>query len=292
MFQLEIECQNADVDALSTLLEKAGSLSQTLTDKYDDAILEPELGTTPLWPDIVLQALFAVKADLDVALKHMSAELPHLTCHISNLPEQDWERVCLDDFKPLRFGNNLWITPSWLTPPEPDAVNLILDPGLAFGTGTHATTSLCLEWIEQTAMTDKTIIDYGCGSGVIALAALKLGARHAYAVDIDAQAIQASRQNAALNSIDETSLSADFPDALNTKADILIANILLSPLLTLKEVFSQLIKEDGILVVSGILKEQAPDLIEAYKPYFKPVLTLHKEDWALLTFQPAKQAKR
>lgn len=285
MLQLEIEhCHRDDIEQLSNALEETNALSVTLTDKHDDPILEPELGTTPLWPNVVVQALYAKAHEAQLAQHLLSASFPHLSYSIHLLPEKDWERVCMDDFKPQRFGNRLWICPSWLTPPEPNAVNLILDPGLAFGTGTHPTTSLCLTWLEQAALHQKTMIDYGCGSGVLALAALKLGAFHVDAVDIDEQALLATQNNMATNHITASKLTIGFPDALNTPVDILLANILLTPLIKLQNRFRQLLKNKGTLVVSGILAEQADELINAYHTDFEHIASYIQDGWILLVF--------
>ncbi|RUQ90798.1 50S ribosomal protein L11 methyltransferase [Legionella septentrionalis] len=285
VFQLQIECRRDEAEQLDELLDTTGALSITMTDKHDDAILEPELGTTPLWPNVVIHALFEEKELAQHAEKILLLSHPHLTAVCNELPEQDWARACLKDFKPLQFGKRLWICPSWLTPPDAEAVNLVLDPGLAFGTGTHATTSLCLTWLEQAPLAQKTIIDYGCGSGILALAALKLGAQHAYAVDIDAQALLATQENAKGNDIPPAQLSVSFPDSLNTKADILIANILLSPLLKLRERFYELLKNNGILVVSGVLAEQVDSLLGEYNEQFLHENTLIQGDWALVIFK-------
>ncbi len=285
MLQLQIEhCQRDAADKLSALLEEAGALSITMTDKYDDAILEPELGTCPLWPHVIIQALYSEQKLAEHALQTLATQYPKLECTLQELPEQDWERVCMNDFKPLRFGKRLWICPSWLTPPEPDAVNLILDPGLAFGTGTHQTTSLCLSWLEQAELDGKDVIDFGCGSGILALAALKLGAAHAYAVDIDHQALLATQNNAADNGITAAQLTVGFPDILQTQVDLLIANILLSPLLMLKQRFQQLLKENGTLVVSGILEDQVTSLIDTYQDIFTHHSSIIHEGWALVIF--------
>lgn len=285
MLQLEIEhCHRDDMEQLSDALDATNALSVTLTDKHDNPILEPELGTTPLWPDVVVHALYAETHEAELAQHLLSARFPHLSSSIHTLPEKDWERVCMDDFKPQQFGERLWICPSWLTPPIPDAVNLILDPGLAFGTGTHPTTSLCLTWLEQANLHKKTMIDYGCGSGILALAALKLGALHVDAVDIDEQALIATQNNINNNNISMTQLTIGFPDKLNTPVDILIANILLTPLIKLQSQFHQLLKNKGTLVVSGILSEQISELIEAYRTNFTLVSTSTQGDWVLLVF--------
>ena len=249
MLQLEIEhCHRDEVDQLSNALDTTNALSVTLTDKHDDPILEPELGTTPLWPEVVVHALYAETHEAELARHVLSLRFPHLSYSIQTLPEKDWERVCMDDIKPQHFGNRLWICPSWLTPPDPDAINLILDPGLAFGTGTHPTTSLCLTWLEQAPLLyQQTMIDYGCGSGVLALAALKLGALHVDAVDIDEQALLATQNNTRGNNILMDRLTIGFPETLSTPADLLIANILLTPLISLQNRFRQLLKNKGTL---------------------------------------------
>lgn len=287
LLQLQIEhCPREHVETVSNLLDETATLSVTFTDEYDDAILEPEIGTTPLWPNVVIHALYAEESDAETALLQIAAHFPHLSCSLQTLPEKDWERVCMDEFKPQRFGQRLWICPSWLTPPDSQAVNLILDPGLAFGTGTHPTTALCLTWLEQADLEQKTVIDYGCGSGILALAALKLGALHVNAVDIDQQALLATQNNALSNSMTLDHLTISTPDILTTPVDLLIANILLTPLMNLQARFHQLLKTNGTLVVSGVLEEQVDELITAYQAYFTPTKTLKQNGWALLVFTP------
>ncbi|WP_347251427.1 50S ribosomal protein L11 methyltransferase [Legionella sp.] len=284
-YQLQIEqCHRDEVDLISEALEEMGALSITLTDKYDDPVLEPEPGTTPLWPDVIVNALYTDIKEAALAKQHLAAQFHHLSFAISELPDQDWERAWMDDFKPQCFGQRLWICPTWLEPPEPEAVNLILDPGLAFGTGTHPTTSLCLRWLDQAELANKTVIDYGCGSGILALAALKLGAARVQAVDIDEQALQATQSNALMNAIDSQQLDIGFPEILREPADVLIANILLAPLLTLRTQFKKLLNNEGVLIVSGILNEQAASLIEAYQADFAHQSSTDLEGWSLLTF--------
>lgn len=286
MLQLQIaRCRPDDAEQVSELLEDTGALSITMTDEFDDAILEPELGTHPLWPHVVVHALYADKEDAEYAMQAIAAQYAHLDCCIETLPEQDWERACMDDFRPLQFGRRLWICPSWLTPPDPTAINLILDPGLAFGTGTHQTTSLCLTWLEQAHLENLNVIDYGCGSGILALAALKLGASHVYAVDIDQQALLATQNNATNNQLTAQQLSISLPDSLDVTADLLIANILLSPLLTLKKRFQQLLNDNGVLVVSGLLEEQVPLLIADYQDTFTHCSSFVHDGWALVVFR-------
>lgn len=289
MFQLKIEqCSRNEADELSDLLEEMGALSVTLTDLHDSPILEPELGTTPLWDDVVIHALYADTADGLLMQSRIAMTHPHLQIAIECLPDKDWERVSRADFKPQRFGQRLWICPSWLTPPEPEAVNITLDPGLAFGTGTHPTTFLCLTWLEQADLKHKRVIDYGCGSGVLALAALKLGASHVHAVDLDGQALTATRNNAIVNHFSEIDLTISLPYELNEPADLIVANILLLPLLQLQDEFHRLLKSEGLLVVSGILNEQVEQLITAYQPQFAHQATFEEADWSLVVFSRLK----
>lgn len=286
MLQIKIDCCLRDeADILSDLLEEMGALSVTLTDQYDSPILEPEIGTTPLWADVVIQALYDDEMDLAPILSELTANYPHLVSSVERVPEQDWERVCMADFMPQKFGKRLWICPSWLTPPDSNAINLTLDPGLAFGTGTHPTTALCLTWLEQTDLQHKCMIDYGCGSGVLALAALKLGATHVEAIDLDEQALIATRSNAIINQFAEAELTVSLPQAPHVPADILIANILLTPLIQLQDEFRRLLKDGGLLVVSGILNEQVPQLIVAYQQHFLLVSSRSQDDWSLLVFR-------
>lgn len=285
MLQLQIkQCPRDDVEQLNAVLEETAALSITLTDEQDMPILEPELGTTPLWPKVIIHALYAEEYEAEIAKHLVSTHYPDLNYSIEVLPEQVWERVCMADFKPQQFGERLWICPSWLTPPDPNAVNLILDPGLAFGTGTHPTTSLCLTWLEQANLTQKTMIDYGCGSGILALAALKLGVKHVCGVDIDEQALIATKNNALTNHLQENQFSVSFPDQLKTPVDLLIANILLTPLIHLQVEFSTLLKKDGTLVVSGIMEDQVAELIETYKSCFNHKTTFIQDGWALVEF--------
>jgi ribosomal protein L11 methyltransferase len=287
-YQLQIEhCHRDEVDLLSEALEETGALSITLTDKNDDPVLEPEPGTTPLWPDVIINALYDEERIAAAAKSTLSNQFQHLLYSINELADQDWERAWMDEFKPTRFGQRLWICPTWIEPPEPEAVNLILDPGLAFGTGTHPTTSLCLHWLDQADLNNKTLIDYGCGSGILALAALKLGAAKVYAVDIDEQALTATQNNASNNAISSEQLTIDFPQTLQEPVDLVIANILLAPLLKLGTKFRELLKEKGTLVVSGILDEQASELIAAYKDDFNYQTTVAQEGWSLLVFRSA-----
>lgn len=287
MFELHVKpCHAEEADAISEHLEANGALCVTLVDQEDDPILEPAPGETPLWRYSIAEALYANAIDAEAAWQALQLNYPKLTHTLKPIPNQDWVRACLDDVKPRLFGENLWICPSNHTLPKPDAVNVMLDPGLAFGTGTHPTTSLCLTWLDGATLQDKTIIDYGCGSGILALAALKLGANLAYAVDLDEQALTATQSNAEKNNIPEKQLALSQPEALIEPVDILLANILLIPLLALKSRFETLLKPGGALVLSGVLNTQVETLIHTYSTDAWTHQHTHYEDeWALLVFQ-------
>ena len=284
MSWLQIKLTAADDDAayVSNILSKAGAVAVTLQDAADQPQYEPAPGEAPLWKATQIIGLFAADADMVDVLDQLRAACnPAVvdSSHIEPLEDQDWERLWMDQFKPTRFGNRLWICPSWCEPPDPEAVNVLLDPGLAFGTGTHPTTALCLEWLDQADMCDTLVIDYGCGSGILSLAAAKLGAAHVYAVDHDPQALQATHDNACRNQIDER-ITTLLPDQLPAVSrDILIANILAGPLKTLAREFSSLVKPHGRLILSGILAEQAADVSDAYRPWFENPRITERDGW-------------
>jgi ribosomal protein L11 methyltransferase len=282
--QIKLHTQKEYSDALEALLLEQGASSVSYADAEDDPVLEPAPGETPIWPELILSALFDAETDTNTILHELeSSGTPYSELHIETLPDQDWERAWMDDFKPMRFGERLWICPSWLEPPDPDAVNLMLDPGLAFGTGTHPTTALCLEWLDAHPPQDALVIDYGCGSGVLAVAALKLGARHCWGVDIDPQALEATQANAEKNGIPAAHLYIAEPDAMPPiQVDLLIANILSGPLVELAPSLKELVKPGGRLLLSGILQDQAESVIQAYAPWFDMQTPVSKEEWVRL----------
>jgi ribosomal protein L11 methyltransferase len=217
-------------------------------------------------------------------LRQLTQSLPDIDGFAwDKVENRQWERAWLDDFKPMRFGNRLRICPSHLQPPDDHSVNVILDPGLAFGTGTHPTTALCLEWLDGQPLENKNLIDYGCGSGILAVAALKLGAPLAIATDRDPQALTATRWNAEQNKV-ENRLRLHAPESmpLDSQADIVLANILSNILIELKPVLTALVKQGGQLVLSGILVDQADGVISAYRDSFDFAEPVLKEDWVLL----------
>jgi ribosomal protein L11 methyltransferase len=269
---------------IEAALEDVGALAVTLLDAEDNPIFEPAPGETPLWPQIAMSALFDADSDR-VGLVHALTELvPDLAPEriaFRVVEDQDWTRVWMDLFHPMRFGRRLWIYPWNVEPPadDIDAVIVRLDPGLAFGTGTHPTTALCLEWLDARDLDAKTVIDYGCGSGVLAIAALKLGAARVVGVDNDPQALAASEDNAARNGVDAR-LSLVAPDAFSEeRADFLVANILAGPLDELAALFARCVRPSGEIAVSGILRGQEAALYTRYAEWFDTLVVETREDW-------------
>lgn len=285
MLQLSLHnCLSSEVDVLSSQLEELGALAITWLDEKDSPIYEPGVGELPLWPWVTIQAIFDENINPDFLQRKVQEVFHEKSVEITVLPDQDWVANNQASFQPFTFGNNCWICPSWTPPVDPNGLNIILDPGLAFGTGHHATTFQCLSWLAQESLKGKTLIDYGCGSGVLAITALLLGAIKVQAVDIDPQAHIATLDNAKRNNILENQLSCHFPEDVLEPADIIIANILLRPLMMLVERFDALLKPEGILVVSGIFAEQNVLLEEAYSQYFKKITASSKDGWTLMVF--------
>lgn len=272
-------------EGLSDSLEAIGSLAVTLGDAADTPIFEPPIGTTPIWSDTRVMGLFSADRDTDQLLALLKARWPQLVDYpvkIEVLEDKDWVREWMDQFVPIQFGERLWVVPTWLEPPHADAVNLMLDPGLAFGTGGHATTALCLTWLSQADLAGKTVIDFGCGSGILACAAGKLGAGRVIGTDIDPQALRASEQNALENQVRlELYLPEQMPEV---QADVLVANILFNPLKMLAPQFLALLKPTGILVMSGILTTQVDELIAFFSDLGMVLISREeREDWAMVT---------
>ena len=263
-----------------------GAVSVTFMDAEDQPIFEPDLGTTPLWSHTHLLALFEADTDPAALLAHLALLTggPLPAHQVEQIADQDWERSWMDNFQPLRFGQRLWIVPSWHQPPEPQAVNLHLDPGLAFGTGTHPTTALCLEWLDGQSLHDCNVLDFGCGSGILAIAALLLGAKQACGTDIDPQALEASRDNATRNGIDTARFPLYLPSEMPADTfDLVLANILAGPLVQLAPTISQHVRQGGHLVLSGILAEQAEEVRAAYQADFILDPTAEKDGWVRIS---------
>jgi ribosomal protein L11 methyltransferase len=284
--QVRLAISPEQAETYEDALLEVGAVSVTFMDAQDQPIFEPELNTTPLWTHTHLLALFEADTDAAAVFAHLrlltDAELPEH--HAEVIEDQDWERTWMDNFHPIRFGQRLWIVPSWLDAPEPDAVNLLLDPGLAFGTGTHPTTALCLEWLDGQPLQDCEVLDFGCGSGILAIAALLLGAKQAVGTDIDVQALEASRDNAGRNGIAEASFPLYLPEDLPAQqADVLVANILAGPLVSLAPQLSTLVKPGGRLALSGILAEQGEEVAAAYAADFHLDPIANRDGWVRIS---------
>lgn len=285
--ELTFEVSPTEADALSELLSDAGAASVTFKDSADTPIYEPAPDASELWADTCVVGLFDADTNFERVLASIQqvprfAKLPPY--RIAALKEQQWERLWMDTFKPMRFGERLWICPTETPPPEPDALNIMLDPGLAFGTGTHPTTALCLTWIDQNDLSGHTVCDYGCGSGVLAIGAALCGATSIEAVDIDPQALIATQSNAAQNGVSAL-ISTTLPSEVGEKCatvDCLLANILANPLMALAGDFATRVKPRGTLVLSGILSEQAADVCLAYEKWFKFLPVTENEGWVRL----------
>ncbi len=293
--QLKLETPPQLTDQYEDLLLEAGACAVTLEDAADQPLFEPEIGTTPLWDRTRIIGLFDAETDMNMVLSlfkqghsQIDPDSP-LPPHKTELVEdKDWEREWMENFHPMQFGQKLWVCPSWKPVPDPDAANLMLDPGLAFGTGTHPTTALCLEWLEQQQLDGSTVIDYGCGSGILGIAALLLGADRMIGTDIDPQALQASRENANRNQIQESRVELYYPDKIPPQyrqqaADLMVANILAGPLVELAPTLQALVKPGGKLALSGLLASQTEQLIEAYSPWFDLEPATVREDWVRLS---------
>jgi ribosomal protein L11 methyltransferase len=286
--QIKVSIPPEQAETYEDLLLAAGCAAVTYQDAADQPIFEPDLGTTPLWNDTVVTGLFAAEHDLRETLALLRAAQQSLDSAPNPLPEfkaeiledKDWEREWMDSYHPMRFGNRLWVCPSWREAPEPDAVNMMLDPGLAFGTGTHPTTALCLEWLDAQELDGKQVIDYGCGSGILGIAALLLGARHVQAVDIDPQALTATRDNLQRNKLPASALDAYLPlDAPLTQADLLVANILAGPLCELAPTLAARVRAGGRILLSGLLSQQADEIRSTYSQWFDMDAPGEREGW-------------
>ena len=265
-------------------LEHCGAVSVSFEDRADEPVFELRPGDTPLWSETRITGLFPADADTSHVIDQVTAALGHVPLHtqIEKLADQNWERVWLERFQPTRVGKRLWICPTHMDPPDPQAVTVFIDPGLAFGSGTHPTTAMCLQWLADQDLQDKLVIDYGCGSGILAIAALKLGARRAIGVDIDPRALEVSLQNAEINKVSERLLTC-LPDSIpqGVQADILVANILSGPLTQLSAVISQLVAKHGKIALSGILQAQSEEVRDAYAREFS-LQASFRDGWTLL----------
>ncbi len=261
----------------------AGAQTITLHDAADDPVFEPEPSTAPLWPTVTLRALFASDAELAPLHKLLAATFPQTTVAVDVLTDAAWEPGLQQGVRARAIGTRLWLAPADEVRAPADRIVIRINMGLAFGTGEHPTTALCLDWLEQHVATGYTLLDYGCGSGILALAALALGASYAFATDNDDQALLATRANAELNGSAER-LFVAMPDELpTTSVDVLVANILAGPLVELAPTFARFVRPNGHLVLSGILAPQAARVAAAYAPFFRDTEQTVRDGWVRLT---------
>jgi len=285
---LVLELQAGEADRLSDALLEAGALSVTCEDAgeegpADETAWPGEPGDPPPWPRVKLTALSRTQDPPERLLLRACEALgmPVPDFSLGSIPDPDWVANSRDQFGPIRVSERLWIVPTWHAPPDPDAINLILDPGLAFGTGSHPTTRLCLQWLERTLAGGETVLDYGCGSGILAIAALRLGARRAVGIDIDPDAVAAARANAERNGVAGEFLDSRAPLALT--ADVIVANILANPLKLLAPVLISHCARGGRLALSGILSGQASEVEDCYAPFIAFAPPAETQGWVCLS---------
>lgn len=290
--ELSVRCRAADEARLEAALDDLGALSISLLDAADSAneqaILEPGVGELPLWPEITLLALFPEHTNPDLLLHAIEAWDERIDLSAASfqvVADQDWERAWMDQYRPMQFGARTWIVP-WNMDAPPDAEGAVivrLDPGLAFGSGTHPTTALCLEWLDSLQLAGESVLDFGCGSGILALAALKLGAARAVGVDNDPQALLATVDNAERNGVGDR-LQVFLPeDEPVERYPVVVANILASALDQLAELLSERVAPGGVIALSGILHGQHTDLMQRFAPWFDSLQATQREDWMRIT---------
>ncbi|AKG15651.2 50S ribosomal protein L11 methyltransferase [Moraxella bovoculi] len=288
---IHLQCPKDKVEFAEALFYESEAVSILLEDAGDEPLFEPLPGEEPLWDEVILTAIYDTNSDdrfdgtdFETLANDIAAQVSASRFWTTRLDDKDWSREWMAHYKPVKCEGNLWIVPEWLDAPDPTATNLILDPGLAFGTGYHATTRLCLDWLSAQNLKDKVVIDYGCGSGVLGVAALLLGAKEVLAVDIDPQAILATRQNAALNNVSDrlkVFLPEEFSEyqrAHDLTADTITANILAKPLIEFAPLFSTLLKDGGSIVLAGLIENQTQSVIDAYAPYFELGAAYHYDN--------------
>jgi len=287
--ELHLRLRGDQQPAVEAALEALGSDAITLMDAEDTPILEPGIGETPIWPQVHLAALFQADLDRGDLLAELEPAVPPEVFHSARfaiLDDRDWTRAWMDHYRPMQFGRRLWIYPWTEQPPnDPERVVVRLEPGMAFGTGTHPTTALCLEWLDGVDLQAKTVLDFGCGTGILAIAALKLGARAGWCIDNDPQALLATRENAQRNGVAGQVHVLSDRDPRPAAADVLLSNILLNPLLALRAQLSAAVRPGGLAVFSGMLAEQADEFIAAYKAQFSGLTVTRRDDWIRVSGQ-------
>ena len=280
--QISFEVKKSETDLVSEVLMGLGSVSITYSDALDDAIYEPPVGQTPLWDNVKVNALFSSEVNQKSIETSISDICNIVVIDTVTLKDRVWEEECQKDFPSMRFGKRLWVCPSWDTESilSNDSIVIHMDPGLAFGTGTHQTTSLCLEYLDSNPPKNLRVIDFGCGTGILAIAAAKFGAKSVIAIDNDPQAVLSSKENVAKNKCENTITTIhSINQGSNRKCDLLIANILANPLVELEPLFSDLVHTNGMLLLSGILKEQVDRVVKCYSINFSNIEVANKGEW-------------
>ncbi len=282
--QLSLEVTRDQAGLVTEVFESAGALSVTLLDAANQPLLEPAPGEQPLWGRLRAVALLHSGCDTEAIRDGLrdALQVPEIELLTEHLEDRDWSTIWRDDFHSKCFGTRLWVCPTNESPPDPDGVVVQMDPGMAFGTGTHATTGLCLEWLDANVPAGEKVIDYGCGSGILAIAACKLGASKVYAVDIDPQALIATRDNAARNAVEQC-IEVMLPDALDTRpVDVVMANILANPLIQLAGMLTGYLRVQGSIILTGILEAQGREVMAAYQQWIDFKAPVHRDEWLLL----------
>lgn len=280
--EVSVRLERRHAELAESLMLAQGALAVTLSEGSDAPMWEPAQGSPPSWEEVRLAGLFAGDTDANALCSALSLLPLAAAPQCREVAEQAWERAWMERFKPMRFGRQLWIIPSGYTPPDPDAQLLHLDPGLAFGTGSHATTRLCLEWLDELALEGLNVVDLGCGSGVLGIAAAIKGARHVLCIDNDPQAVEATAENARRNGVGERITATTGPHMPPGEADLLVANILAGTLLALREPITRALRPGGLLGLSGVLEEQREQVASAYAPDFTGLGHRRLEEWLLL----------
>ncbi|MDB4139569.1 50S ribosomal protein L11 methyltransferase [Candidatus Thioglobus sp.] len=279
--QISFEVKKSETDFISEVLIGLGSLSITYSDAQNDAIYEPPVGQTPLWDSVKVNALFSSEVNQKSIETSILKICNIVVIETLELEDRVWEDECKKDFPSMRFGKRLWVCPSWDTESilSNDSIVIHMDPGLAFGTGTHQTTSLCLEYLDSNPPKNLHVIDFGCGTGILAIAAAKFGANSVIAIDNDPQAVLSSKENVAKNKCENTITIHSINQGNDRKCDLLIANILANPLVELEPLFSDLVHTNGMLLLSGILKEQVDRVVKCYSINFSNIEVANKGEW-------------
>jgi len=285
-YKVDLTCNKNDATIIEEILVAHNAISISITqEKGNNDIYEPKVGETPLWNTIKLSALFDKKISKEVFLDFIKG-VPHSNLYINKLDDQNWIEKYQANFKPIRFGKKLWVVPSWSRMPlNQEGIELKMDPGMAFGSGSHETTQLCLEFLERSTLRGLTTMDYGCGSGILSIASLLLGANYAIATDIDSQALAATKENSIKNNVTKKIKIAPIEALDGIKVDYLISNIFFNTLIELREGYAKLLKPGGVLVLSGIMTNQVDYLVNYYEKLFRQKKVIRKNDWALAVFE-------